>query len=166
MSDRVEPQKSSPDSRGAETPEHGERARRQNVFDKIRSMTRPKKLVLALRGDRLSRMVLGQSRDPQVFHHLVQNPRITTEEIVELTKSQLLMVPTMELITRNKDWIKNERIKLHLTLNSKAPLPLVIHLMSLLSQYSLTLKQVMKNPYAKASIRRVALQRLQRVGNA
>ncbi|MDA2913757.1 hypothetical protein MYX77_07340 [Acidobacteriia bacterium AH_259_A11_L15] len=128
---------------------------RQSLYDRIRQLSRPQKIMLALRGDRESRMILLKSYDPQVYHFLVQNPRLTSEEAVELTKSDLLQPHTIELITRNREWMKNERIKLHLAVHPKAPTGLSLNVLGLLSYRSL--KEVARNPYVRGPVRRAAI---------
>ena len=137
---------------------------RKSLFDRIRELNRAQKILLALRGDRESRMVLLKSYDPQVYHFLCQNPRLTSEEVVELTKSDLLLPHTMELIARNREWIKNERIKFHLTLHPKAPTALALNMLALLSERSVP--DVARNPYVKGALRKAALNKLQGRGQA
>ncbi|MFQ5927260.1 MAG: hypothetical protein ACE5MH_07480 [Terriglobia bacterium] len=133
---------------------------RQSLYDQIRQLNRTQKILLALRGNRESRMILLKSYDPQVYHYLCKNPRLTSEEVVELTKSELLMPPTIELITRNREWIKNERIKLHLAVHSKSPIGVALNLLGLLSGRSQ--KEVARNPYVRGAVRKAAINMLQR----
>lgn len=138
----------------------GDSRLRQSLYDRIRQLNRPQRIMLAVKGDRESRMVLLKSYDPQVYHYLAKNPRLTTEEVVELTKSALLMPPTIELIAGNREWIKNERVKLHLVVHNKSPIGLALNLMSLLSRRSL--REVARNAYVRGSIRKTAISMIQR----
>lgn len=133
---------------------------RQSLYDRIRQLNRTQKIILALRASREARMILLKSYDPQVYHYLSKNPRITAEEIVELTKSDLLTPPTIEIISRNKEWMKNERIKLHLAVHSKAPVGTALNVLALLGERSL--REVVRNPYVKGAVRKAALNMLQR----
>ena len=133
---------------------------RQSLYDRIRQLNRTQKILLALRTDREARMILLKSYDPQVYHYLCKNPRLTTEEVVELTKSDLLTVPTIELITRNREWMKNERIKLHLAVHPKSSVGVALNVLSLLSERSV--KEVARNPYVRGAVRKAALNLLQR----
>lgn len=133
---------------------------RKSLFEQIRQLNRTQKVLLALRGDRESRMILLKCYDPQVYHFLCQNPRLTSEEVVELTKSDLLLPQTLELIAKNREWIKNERIKFQLTLHPKAPTALALNMLVLLSDRSL--REVARNPYVRGAVRKAALNKLQK----
>ena len=133
---------------------------RQSLYDRIRQLNRTQKILLALRADRESRMILLKSYDPQVYHFLCQNPRLTGEEVVELTKSDLLLPHTIEQIVRNREWMKNERIKLHLAVHPKAPTAISLNTLALLSDRSL--REVARNPYVRGAVRKAALNTLQR----
>ncbi|MBI2956499.1 MAG: hypothetical protein HYY26_04210 [Acidobacteria bacterium] len=138
----------------------GDARLRQSLYERIRQLNRPQKILLALRADREARMILLKSYDPQVYHFLVQNPRLTAEEVVELTKSDLLLPHTLELITRNREWMKNERVKLHLVVHPKASTAVALNTLALLSDRSV--RQVARNPYVRSALRKAALNMLQR----
>ena len=133
--------------------------KRTTLYEEIRRLDRTKKILLALRGGMESRLVLLKMYDPMVYFYLCKNPKITSEEIVEIAKSDLLAPNTAELIARNKEWMKNERVKLNLVMNRKTPQALALHLIALVGQRSL--KQIAKNVGAPAALRRQALNRLQ-----
>lgn len=133
--------------------------KRTTLYEDIRRLGRTQKILLALRGGMESRLILLKMYDPMVFFYLCKNPKITSEEIVEITKSDLLTPNTAELIARNKDWMKNERVKLCLVMNRKTPQGLALHVLALLGQRSL--KEIAKNVGAPAALRRQALNRLQ-----
>lgn len=135
---------------------------RQSLYDRIRQLNRPQKILLALKADREARMILLKSYDPQVYHFLCQNPRLTSEEVVELTKSDLLLPHTIELMVRNREWMKNERIKLHLVVHPKSTTAVSLNLLALLSDRSV--RDVVRNPYVRGAVRKAALNMLQRRG--
>ena len=133
--------------------------KRTTLYEEIRRLDRTQKILLALRGGMESRLVLLKMYDPMVYFYLCKNPKITPEEIAEIVKSDLLTPNTAELITRNKEWMKNERVKLHLVMNRKTPQGIALHLLTLLGQRSL--KEIARNVGAPAALRRQALNRLQ-----
>ena len=133
--------------------------KRQSLFDKVRAMKRPQKILFALKANREGRILLIKSNDPQVYHFLVKNPRMTTDEIIALTKSALLQPVTLELIARNREWMKGQRVRFNIVLNPKTPLPLCLNTLGYLDSFNI--KQVARNPYVRSAIRRIALRKLQ-----
>ncbi len=133
--------------------------KRQSLFDKVRAMKRPQKILFALKANREGRILLIKSNDPQVYHFLVKNPGMTTDEIILLTKSALLQPVTLELIARNREWMKDQRVRFNIVLNPKTPLPLSLNTIGYLDAFNV--KQVARNPYARTAIRRIALRKLQ-----
>ncbi len=145
-----------------ETKVSGHPQLRKSLYERIRQLHRPQKILLALKADREARMILLKSYDPQVYHFLCQNPRLTSEEVVELTKSDLLLPHTIELMARNREWMKNERIKLHLVVHPKSSTAVALNLLALLSSHSV--REVARNPYVRTAVRKAAIQSLQRRG--
>ena len=58
-----------------------ERRVAQSTADRIRSLTRNERMLLAPKADRAERAFLVQDSDPQVLYSLLRNPRITIEEV-------------------------------------------------------------------------------------
>ena len=133
--------------------------KRQSLFDKVRAMKQPQKILFALKANREGRVLLLKSNDPQVYHFLVKNPRMTTDEIIALTKSALLQPMTLELIARNREWMKDQRVRFNIVLNPKTPLPLCLNTIGYLDYFNI--KQVARNPYVRTAIRKIALRKLQ-----
>jgi hypothetical protein len=137
----------------------GDVRKRTSLYDQVRQLNRTQKILLALRGGMESRLILLKMYDPMVYFYLCKNPKITAEEVVEIAKSDLLTPNTTELIGRNKEWMKNERIKFCLAMNRKTPQALALHLLGLLNTRSL--KEIARNVGAPPALRRLALKRLQ-----
>lgn len=133
--------------------------KRTTLYDKVRHLDRTQKVLLALRGGMESRLILLKMYDPMIYFYLCKNPKITAEEIVEITKSDLMTPNTAELITRNKEWMKNERVRFHLVMNRKTPQAIALHTLGLLGNRSL--KEIARNVGAPPALRRLALKRLQ-----
>ena len=133
--------------------------KRTTLYDEVRRLGRTQKILLALRGGMESRLVLLKSYDPMIYFYLCKNPKITSEEIVEIAKSDLMTPNTAEIITRNKEWMKNERVRFHLAMNRKTPQALALHVLGLLGNRSL--REIARNVSAPPALRRLALKRLQ-----
>jgi hypothetical protein len=133
--------------------------KRTTLYEQIRTLGRPQRIILALKAGMESRLILLKLYDPMIYFYLCKNPKITAEEIVEIAKSDLMTPQTAELISRNKEWMKNERVKFHLVMNRKTPQALALHVMSILGVRSL--KEIAKTPGSPPVLRRLALKRLQ-----
>jgi hypothetical protein len=133
--------------------------KRTSLYDQIRALERTQKVLLALRGGMEARLILLKMYDPMIYYYLCKNPKITAEEIVEIAKSDLMTPPTADMISRNKEWMKNERVKFHLVMNRKTPHGLALHVLGLLGNRSL--KEIAKTVGAPPMLRRLALKRLQ-----
>jgi hypothetical protein len=133
--------------------------KRTSLYDQIRTLERTQKVLLALRGGMEARLILLKSYDPMIYYYLTKNPKISAEEIVEIAKSDLMTPPTADIISRNREWMKNERVKFHLVMNRKTPHGLALHVLGLLGNRSL--KEIAKTVGAPPMLRRLALRRLQ-----
>lgn len=138
---------------------HADVRKRNSLYDQIRVLPRPQKIMLALRGGMEARLILLKSYDPMIYFYLCKNPKITAEEIVEITKSDLLTPNTVELISRNKDWMTNERVKFNLVMNRKTPHAVAMHVFSLLGVRSV--KEIARTPGSPPVLRRLAIKKLQ-----
>lgn len=133
--------------------------KRNSLYDQVRALPRPQKVMLALRGGMEARLILLKSYDPMIYFYLCKNPKITAEEVVEITKSDLLTSNTVELIARNKDWMTNERVKYNLVMNRKTPHAVALHIFSLLGVRSV--KEIARTPGSPPVLRRLAIRKIQ-----
>jgi hypothetical protein len=133
--------------------------KRTTLYEEIRALGRPQRIILAVKGGMEARLILLKMYDPMIYFYLCKNPKITAEEVVEIAKSDLMTPNTAQLISRNKEWMKNERVKFQLVMNRKTPQGLALHIMSILGVRSL--KEIAKTAGAPPVLRRLALKRLQ-----
>ncbi len=122
-----------PDSPGC--PECAERheaapaaAKRLAPIDELRAMPRPQKLILCGTADRATRVLLMRDVDPQVLYYLCKNPRITLDEVLEITKLATINGSVADLIAGTSQWIASEQVRLNLVLNPKTPTPTALKL--------------------------------------
>ena len=123
-----------PDSEGC--PKCGERhavehdpVKRQSRLDELRAMPRPQKLILAGKADRATRMMLIRDVDPQVLYYVCKNPRITLDEILEITRLGTLSGTVADLIATTSQWVQSEQVRLNLVQNPKTPTPTALKLL-------------------------------------
>ena len=102
----------------AEAVEDGEapdsEARTESAWDRLRSLSRMEKLLLAAKADRVERAILAQDADPQVLYTLLKNPRLTADEVIRISKSPFLTFQTAEAIVKSNQWFSNLEVRVAL----------------------------------------------------
>ncbi len=133
----------------------------RSLYARIRQMTVGERIKLALKGNRDARVLLLRDPTRIVQRFVLQNPRITEEEILMACKNRNTDGEILRIIGSNREWLKNYPIKLALVLNPKTPLAIALHLVSSLLERDLRLLAKSKNvPVAvAASARRLVVDR-------
>lgn len=106
-----------------------EAVERHSPLDELRAMPRPQKLILAAKADRATRVLLMRDVDPQVLFYLCKNPRITLDEVLEITKLGTMNGPVADLIAASAQWVQSEQVRLNLVHNPKTPTPTALKLL-------------------------------------
>jgi hypothetical protein len=122
----------------------------------IREMNVTEKMRLAMKASRLERQILAQDNSPQVLTALLANPRIETEEIVQIVKSPHASGGVLQQIASNQRWGAVSEIQRALVLNPKTPTPLVLRLLDSLSTPDLG--ALAKSGKVRENIRKAALR--------
>jgi hypothetical protein len=130
--------------------------KRQSRLDELRAMPRPQKLILAGKADRATRVLLIRDVDPQVLYYVCKNPRITLDEILEITKLGTMSGPVAELIASSAQWGQSEQVRLNLVLNPKTPAPTALKLLPGLNIRHL--QTMAKSSNIKPQIKQAALR--------
>jgi hypothetical protein len=133
-----------------------------NLRAQITTMNVGQRLKLALKGNRDARTILIRDSNRLVQRFVLQNPRITEEEVIALCKNRSAERELIETIAKRKEWIANYQIKLALVTNPKTPLPVAVRYVGTLLPRDLRLLAKSKNvPHAISSIaRRIVIERL------
>lgn len=116
-----------------------------NLQAQIRDMNVGERLKLALRGNRDARTLLLRDANRLVQRFVLQNPRITDEEVIALAKNRNTDRELLEGICRRKDWISNYQVRLSLATNPKTPLALAVRFVPTLLPRDLRLLAKSKN---------------------
>jgi hypothetical protein len=100
----------------------------RNLQHEIQQMTVGQRLKLALKGSRDARAIL--MRDPSflVRRFVLQNPRVSDEEIVGLAKNRSAERELLEVVFKRKEWMSNYQVKLALATNPKTPLTIAMRI--------------------------------------
>ena len=106
----------------AHNPQEGPLAKR------IPNMGLPEKMRLAQTGDREARSLLARERNKQILFCILQNPRISDQEILNFAKERTLPEEILSLLSKRKDWMKRYPVRLALAQNPKVPVALSLRL--------------------------------------
>src|SRR4029453_5442179 len=94
----------------------------KNLLAQLRDMTVAERLKLALKGNRDARTLLLRDANRMVQRFVLQNPRISDEEIVALAKNRNIDSELLDIVCRRKEWVSKYPVRLALTTNPKTPL--------------------------------------------
>ena len=130
-----------------------------SLWERMRKLTPPQKMLLAPKADRMERALLVQDSDPQVLFSLLKNPRLTLDEVVRIAKSSFLSFQAAELILKTQPWIANLDIRLALMHNPKFPIPFALRLLPTLPDSEV--RQIAKGAATSMALKQAALKRIQ-----
>lgn len=129
---------------------------RLSTYDRIRQLNVNERARLAKRATKLERSLLIRDHEPQVLFFLLKNPRLTRQEMLEISKSTALTYQSVQLILANKGWSGSEELRHNLVINPKTPVPTALKLLPSLNMRHL--RELAKNHGIKEQIKRAALR--------
>jgi len=139
--------------------ETGQGPVRDNVWDRLRSITRTEKLLLAPKADRVERAILAQDNDPQVLFLLLKNPRLTADEVIRIAKSPFLTFQTAEAIVKSTQWLSNVEVRVALVHNAKTPVAFALRLLATLPESEV--RTISHGAATSMALKQAALKKLQ-----
>jgi len=98
-----------------------EQAKKLSLMAKIARLDVGEKAKLARTGDKAVRSLLIKDANKQVSMAVMENPRITIQEIELISASRNVTEDILREIGKNKDWSKNYTVMLSLVNNPKTP---------------------------------------------
>jgi len=106
--------------------------RAQGILQRIQKLSVSERIHLALRGGKEIRTILLRDPSKEVVLTVLENPKITDNEIELAAKSRSISDEVLRKITKKREWMKNYGIIFALVTNPKTPpgiaVPLVIEL--------------------------------------
>ncbi len=129
------------------------------LWQQLRGMTPPQKVVLATKADRVTRALLLQESDQQVLFALLKNPRLSVDEVVRVAKSGYLSFQAAELILKTGTWVASLDVRLALVHNPKLPVPFALRLLPTLPDGEV--RAIAKGAATSMPLKQAALKRLQ-----
>jgi len=100
----------------------------KSLYNQIPHMTVGERVKLALKGTREARMILIRDPIRLIQRFVLQNPRITDDEVLMMARNRNLDTDLLRLIGDHKHWQRNYQIKLALVTNPKTPLVTALHI--------------------------------------
>jgi hypothetical protein len=137
----------------------GQGPSRENVWDRLRTITRTEKLLLAPKADRVERAILAQDNDPQVLFLLLKNPRLTADEVIRIAKSPFLTFQTAEAIVKSNQWLSNVEVRVALVHNAKTPIAFALRLLPTLPESEV--RTISHGAATSMALKQAALKKLQ-----
>lgn len=101
-------------------------APKQGLQARIAQMKVGERLKLALKGGRDARTILIRDSNLLVQRFVLQNPRISDEEVVAVAKNRTAERELLETIGKKKEWINNYQVRLALVTNPKTPVTIAV----------------------------------------
>ena len=125
-------------------PDNGE-AVEKNLLQRLQEMTVSERIKLALRGNRETRMLLIRDSNRMIRRFVLQNPRVSDEEIIAVAKNRSADDELLRIIAESRDWTKNYQVRLSLVTNPKTPLVLSLRFLSGLQERDVRVLAKSKN---------------------
>jgi hypothetical protein len=129
------------------------------LWEKLRGMTPPQKILLAPKADRVTRALLVQESDAQVLFALLKNPRLSVDEVVRVAKSSYLSFQAAELILRTSTWASSLDVRLALIHNPRLSVPFALRILATLPDHEV--RAIAKGAATSMPLRQAAIKRLQ-----
>ncbi|HKP72115.1 MAG TPA: hypothetical protein VJT82_04200 [Pyrinomonadaceae bacterium] len=140
------------------TAEAGEVApERISLIRRIMLMSVKDRVKLAMKGDREARAILIRDSNKVVATGVINNPRITDQEVEAIAAMRTVSDEVLRLIAQNRAWARSYAVIHNLARNPRTPIATAITVMTRL--YTKDLKQITQNRNISEAVRRQA-QRL------
>jgi len=133
----------------------------KSLYAQILGMTVGERIKLALKGNKDARAILIRDPNRLIQQFVMQNPRISDEEVVAIARNRNLDSEILRKIGDHKHWPRNYQVRLALVTNPKTPLATVLHYVNSIMERDLRLLAKSKNVSATvvAQARRMLAQR-------
>ena len=95
----------------------------------VREMTVAQRVKLALRGNKDARMILLHDSNKLIRRLVMNNPRISEEELLMLAKDRNTDEEILRTIADHRDWMKVYALRAALVENAKTPAPKALQLL-------------------------------------
>src|SRR2546421_44958 len=114
------------------------------------------RMKLGMKGDREARSILIRDSNKVVAQAVINNPRITDQEVEAIASMRTISDEVLRLIAMNRAWARQYPIIHNLARNPRTPLPTAIQILPRL--YTKDLKTIGQNRNVSDAVRRQALR--------
>lgn len=105
---------------------------RESIQNYIAGQTMPKKMELAIKGNREVRLILSRDPNKMIARTVFSSPRLSASDVMEYVHSPLTNEDLLREIGGHKEWMSNHQIMKALVSNPRTPLPVAMkHLVRL-----------------------------------
>ena len=134
-------------------------AERVSLIRKIMFMNVKDRMKLAMKGDREARGILIRDSNKIVCSAVVKNPRITEQEVENISAMRTVANEVLRLIAMNRSWARSYTIIHNLARNPRTPIPTAMTILLRLRTKDLT--QISQNRNVSETVRRQAYRLVQ-----
>jgi hypothetical protein len=129
-------------------------AERVSLIRKIMFMNVKDRMKLAMKGDREARGILIRDSNKIVCSAVVKNPRITEQEVENISAMRTVADEVLRLIAMNRSWARSYTIIHNLARNPRTPIPTAMTILMRIRTKDLA--QISQNRNVSETVRRQA----------
>jgi hypothetical protein len=126
----------------------------RSAYKRILKLTPGQKAMLAMKGGRDERMILIRDTNKVVALSVLKNPRITDQDVEEISRMRNVTEEVLRNIGANREWSKRYTVTLQLVRNPKTPQALSVNFVSRLAVKDL--KDLSRDKNIPELVRRIA----------
>ena len=108
-----------------------------NLYALIQQMNIVQKVKLARLGNKEARSLLVRDRNKVVAVAAVSSPKLSDNEVVTIAQSRNVCDEVLRMISSNRQWTRNYKVKLSLATNPRTPQPTAMKLVNFLQDSDL-----------------------------
>jgi len=109
-----------------------EEGKKLTLAQRIMKMSISEKIKLATLGNKEARGALIRDTNKLVAVAVIRSPRITDGEVIACAANRAMMDDVLRVIYNNREWTKNQKVKLALVKNPKVPLTVTMKFLNML----------------------------------
>jgi len=132
---------------------------RVSLIRKVMFMNVKDRMKLAMKGDREARGILIRDSNKIVCSAVVKNPRVTDQEVENISAMRTVAAEVLRLIAMNRSWARSYTIIHNLARNPRTPIPTAINV--LMRIRTKDLQQLSQNRNISETVRRQAYRLVQ-----
>lgn len=129
-------------------------AERVTLIRRLMLMNAKDRVKMAMKGDREARGILIRDSNRVVATAVIQNPRVTDQEVENITAMRTVADEVLRIIALNRNWARSYAITHNLCRNPRTPIPTVIGMLPRIRTKDL--KNLSQNKNISEAVRRQA----------